>query len=144
MQPWVWIWPLISCPSFYFILFFALVWFLLFVLFIWVYKCNFLCVAEEVRPTRATRASARRGKKAATPARGTKTRRGRAAAASESVSLILLFYLNVCLVCWSLLLSTTHLFLDFYYLNVRNAFFHFVNCSANAVDLLETPSTPSV
>lgn len=40
---------------------------------------------EEVRPTRATRASARRGKKAPTPARGTKTRRGRAAAASESM-----------------------------------------------------------
>lgn len=41
---------------------------------------------EEVRTTRSTRASARRGKKATTPARGPKTRRGRAAAASSGDS----------------------------------------------------------
>ncbi|KAK3923089.1 Pre-mRNA-processing factor 39 [Frankliniella fusca] len=41
---------------------------------------------EEVRTTRSTRASTRRGKKAATPARGPKTRRGRAAAASSGDS----------------------------------------------------------
>lgn len=43
----------------------------------------FVIIAEEVRPTRATRASARRGKRT-TPARGPKTRRGRSAATSDT------------------------------------------------------------